>query len=213
VSVRTLITQSRPGLQLWGLSYRWTLAYVPHKLHLPYVLNQRRLLGIGYEIGVWEGSYSSWLLEHWNGKRLVSVDAWSVETDGVPCGQPVTQAELENRFEATRARLAPYGSRSEIWRAESTEAAVRVAPASADFVYIDARHDYDAVSADIAAWLPRIRPGGLLAGHDYYDGERGGLRYGVKRAVQEACASTGLEITLTRRDHPEQSWLMFLPER
>jgi hypothetical protein len=185
---------------------------VPNRLHLPYVFTQRRLLGVGYEIGVANGEYSAWLLEHWNGERLVSVDAWSVDTDEVPSEQRVTQKELDNAFETTRARLAPYGSRSEIWRAESTHAAERVAPASADFVYIDARHDYDAVSADIAAWLPRVRPGGLLAGHDYYDGERGGTRYGVKRAVEEACASRGLEITLTRRDYPEQSWLMFVPE-
>jgi hypothetical protein len=172
------------------------------------VLNQRGLLGVGYEIGVLRGKYSAWLLEHWNGERLVSVDAWSVDTDPM---SGATQAEFDDLFEAARARLAPYGSRSEIWRAESTHAAERVASESADFVYIDARHDYDAVSADIAAWLPRVRPGGLLAGHDYYDGDRGYI-YGVKRAVEEARARAGLETRVTRREYPEQSWLMFLPE-
>jgi predicted O-methyltransferase YrrM len=40
---------------------------------------------------------------------------------------------------------------------------------SADFVFLDAAHDYQSVLSDIAAWWPRVRPGGTLAGHDYAD--------------------------------------------
>ncbi len=36
-----------------------------------------------------------------------------------------------------------------------------------DFVYLDACHCYDAVKRDIADWWPKVRPGGMLAGHDY----------------------------------------------
>lgn len=204
--MRSRLTQSRLATGVYGLTYRWTLDLIPGRLHVPYVLNHRRLLGVGYEVGVKTGEYSEWLLEHWKGERLVSVDAWSAELD-----PDVTQAEHDASFGRTRERLARYGNRSEIWRAESTRAAAGVGPGSADFVYIDARHDYESVSADIAAWLPRIRPGGLLAGHDYYDGERYGQAYGVKRAVDEVCIDHGLEVTLTRRDYPEQSWLLFLP--
>lgn len=38
---------------------------------------------------------------------------------------------------------------------------------SLDFVFIDAAHDEANVTADIAAWLPKVRPGGVIAGHDY----------------------------------------------
>lgn len=38
---------------------------------------------------------------------------------------------------------------------------------SLDFVFIDANHTYDAVKADINCWLPKVRSGGILAGHDY----------------------------------------------
>ena len=32
---------------------------------------------------------------------------------------------------------------------------------------IDANHDYDAVVADLRAWRPKVKPGGVLAGHNY----------------------------------------------
>jgi len=38
---------------------------------------------------------------------------------------------------------------------------------SLDFVFIDAAHDYDNVRKDILAWKPKVKPGGILAGHDY----------------------------------------------
>lgn len=38
---------------------------------------------------------------------------------------------------------------------------------SLDFVFIDAAHDYESVFNDITYWLPKIKPGGIIAGHDY----------------------------------------------
>jgi FkbM family methyltransferase len=37
----------------------------------------------------------------------------------------------------------------------------------ADLVFLDAGHDEPSVRADIAHWLPQVKPGGFLAGHDY----------------------------------------------
>jgi hypothetical protein len=50
---------------------------------------------------------------------------------------------------------------------------------SLDFVYIDADHSYIAVKKDIAAWAPKMKKGGILAGHDY------GSHESVRQAVQE----------------------------
>ena len=50
-----------------------------------------------------------------------------------------------------------------------------------DFVFIDAGHSYEDVLSDIRAWLPKVKAGGILAGHDYEN-----ERYpGVKKAVDE----------------------------
>src|SRR5207253_8367684 len=43
----------------------------------------------------------------------------------------------------------------------------RFADASVDFVFIDAGHDFNSVCNDIRVWLPKVKPGGVLAGHDY----------------------------------------------
>jgi hypothetical protein len=51
--------------------------------------------------------------------------------------------------------------------APSTRAARLFAPGTVEFAFIDAGHDYQSVLSDLAAWWPRIRPGGALAGHDY----------------------------------------------
>ena len=38
---------------------------------------------------------------------------------------------------------------------------------SLDFVFIDGQHTYEAVCEDIDAWLSKVKPGGVLAGHDH----------------------------------------------
>lgn len=50
---------------------------------------------------------------------------------------------------------------------------------SVDFVFIDGGHDYDCVKNDIKCWIPKIKKGGIMAGHDYP------MFGGVQQAVDE----------------------------
>lgn len=63
----------------------------------------------------------------------------------------------------------------------SVEAAKHVEDGWADFVFIDAGHSYEAVSADIKAWAPKVKDAGWFGGHDYHPAHPG-----VVRAVDEA---------------------------
>ena len=62
----------------------------------------------------------------------------------------------------------------------SWEAADLYKDESLDFVFIDAAHDYESVKKDINAWYPKIKKGGVIAGHDYFTSPSN-----VKRAVDE----------------------------
>lgn len=53
--------------------------------------------------------------------------------------------------------------------------------ASLDLVFVDALHTYEDTHQIIAAYLPKVRPGGTLAGHDYEPAKFPG----VVRAVDE----------------------------
>ena len=64
---------------------------------------------------------------------------------------------------------------------DSAAAAAKFQDASCSFVFIDADHSYEGVKRDIAAWLPKVRHGGVIAGHDYHEGDWPG----VWRAVRE----------------------------
>jgi len=63
----------------------------------------------------------------------------------------------------------------------SLEAAAQFVDESIDFVYIDANHRYEDVCDDIKAWLPKVKDGGLIGGHDYAEPSCG---------VQEAVIDT-----------------------
>jgi len=66
-------------------------------------------------------------------------------------------------------RLTPYMNQGRyvLHRNISVLASKLVEDASMDLVFLDARHDYQAVEEDIAAWRPKVRPGGILSGHDF----------------------------------------------
>jgi predicted O-methyltransferase YrrM len=65
-------------------------------------------------------------------------------------------------------QLAGVSRYLEVHERCSTIAAAAMPDQSCAFVFIDADHRYDAVRADIKAWIRKIRPGGILAGHDIY---------------------------------------------
>ena len=188
-------------------TYRFSLALVPSRDEIPLVLNARHMVGAGVEVGVQRGAYSEYLLERWGGACLISVDPWlAQDPERYVDVANVPQAEQERNLAITSERLARFGGRSVIWRTTSVEAARRVDDGALDFVYLDARHDFDSVTEDLTLWFPKLRWAGILAGHDYYDGVFQEGIYGVKSAVELFAAGHGLRVYSTYQDR-WPSWL------
>ena len=189
-----------------------SLDWVPSRDDLPGLLNARGLLGTAVEIGVKQGLFSEHILAHWRGRHLISIDPWREDdADAYRDIANVPQAEHETFLAETTARLAPFGPRSSIWRTTSAEGATRLPDGSLDFVYIDARHDFDSVTEDCLIWVPKVRAGGIVAGHDYLDGDFSAGVFRVKSAVDQFFAARGIPVHHTLFDRPCLSWLAEIP--
>mgnify|MGYP001572503114 CR=1 FL=1 len=189
-------------------SYRWRILYVPTRYQLPNILNARRLFGEGAEIGVAEGEFSEFILANWKGRRLYSIDPWmEFPRDQYEDACNVPQGAQDECYKQTRERLRPFGDRSLIVRRTSLEAAAGFQAGQLDFAYVDAQHHYEAVREDLALWYPKIRKGGILAGHDYLAGKRQQGSFGVKTAVDEFARARGLQLAVSaEKDWP--SWFV-----
>ena len=73
----------------------------------------------------------------------------------------------------------------------SWECASKFEDKSVDFCFIDAAHDYDSVIKDINAWMHKIKPGGIISGHDY---DPNNTATGVPAAVEEIFGKGNVEI-------------------
>ena len=194
-------------------SYRFGVYYVHSRMHLPELLNKVGLLGEGVEIGVAFGEYSEHILKYWKGQKLYSIDPWMEYPQAVyKDNANVSQVRQEEFHQWTISRLEKYGDRSVILRKTSAEAVKQFKDESLDFVYIDAQHHYEAVKEDIALWRPKVKKGGILAGHDYVDGMLGEGDFGVKSAVDEFVKETGYKLLVTA-DHYAPSWFVFIPRK
>jgi hypothetical protein len=187
------------------------LAVVRSRNEIPDLLNDLGLCGCGVEVGVQEGEYSEVLLRAWRGVQLISVDTWAPDDPDVYRDiANVTHQEHEANLRVARDRLSRFSGRCDIWRMASADAARRFLDGCVDFVYLDARHDEESVTQDLQAWWRTIRPGGVMAGHDYVDGEFAEGRFGVKTAVDRFFARRGLMVRSTVDDE-WPSWLVLRP--
>ena len=121
----------------------------------------------GAEIGVEQGLYAEMLCKANPDLRLYAIDAWRAYRG---YRDHVSQDKLDNFYKATMYRLAPYDC--EIIREFSMDAVKQTPDDSLDFVYIDGNHELPYVINDIIEWSKKVRKGGIVSGHDYYQSTR-----------------------------------------
>jgi hypothetical protein len=126
------------------------------------------LAGLGFrdgaEVGVLFGEYSEQLCKANPELRLRCVDPWRASVS-LQEMEWMDQAKFDAWGVEARSRLAPFGC--EILKQTSLEAAAAIQDRSLDFVYLDADHGLAPLINDLAAWTPKVRVGGILAGHDF----------------------------------------------
>lgn len=120
------------------------------------------------EVGVWKGHSISYLvkeiLKHNRKPKVYAIDIWEKweenKDDDVPYSYDIYQENLK------RSKTREYITDIKEY---SDKAASFFPDNTFDFVYLDADHLCDLVKKDIRAWLPKVKKGGILGGHDYYE--------------------------------------------
>lgn len=70
-------------------------------------------------------------------------------------------------FQQAQDVLQSWNDQTIFLKMKTTEAAQKIPNESVDYVYVDARHDYCGVAQDLEAYWPKLKAGGILAGHDF----------------------------------------------
>ena len=148
------------------------------------------------EIGSYKGRSTCYLAER---IRETGLD---VRLDAVDTFQGDVHVGYRDIWPEFAANLERAGvlSRVRVQRCTSSTAAGIFDPDGLDFVFIDAEHTAEAVARDLAAWWPKVRPGGLLAGHDYTNFP------GVALAVDQFVARHALESAFRTS---RSSWMIY----
>ena len=90
-----------------------------------------------------------------------------------------------------------------------------------DFIYIDANHSYEMAKKDISLWYPKLKKGGLFAGHDYLNKvlhmktinklnyeQTEAYTYQVKLAVDEFAEEKKIKVYSTNEEHLFKTWFI-----
>jgi predicted O-methyltransferase YrrM len=115
------------------------------------------------ELGAWLGKSSSYLVDYAVDRNVIIIDSWKGSPNELTSThQLATQVDI---YEVFKKNMGERSYKS--IRGLSSEVVNQFEDESLDVVFIDLTHTYESVKQDIELWLPKVKKGGLLAGHDY----------------------------------------------
>lgn len=117
-------------------------------------------LKYGAEIGVQQGNFSLQLCQKIKDIHLICIDPWAGGYS-----KRIPAERNEGFFQETKEKLKDYNVT--FMRMRGIEASHKIEDESLDFIYIDAIHDFDNICLDLIHWTPKVKVGGLIAGHDF----------------------------------------------
>jgi len=136
----------------------------------------------GAEIGTERGLYAEVLCQANPELKLYCIDPYRAYPG---YREHTSQNKLNGFYDEAFSRLRRYDV--EFLRMFSTDAAVGFDNSSLDFVYIDGNHSLLHVIQDLHAWVPKVRAGGIVAGHDWIRRKRSDYLMHVPQAVTAYC--------------------------
>ena len=134
------------------------------------------------EIGVYRGNMIKDTLSSVASQFIrdyYAIDLWTFSEEWFP---DHTQQKWDGMYLEV-VKYMPWFHQLRIIRMASVQAADLFWDGFFDLVFIDADHRYEPVTADIKAWLPKVRSGGIISGHDFTSRTR--RRSMVKPAVTD----------------------------
>lgn len=141
--------------------------------------------GAAADVGVWKGQ-SAFIVGNickYRNANLYAIDVFTDENDLVGIGKGKGEVPISNGmniFEQAKANLMFLPVL--FIKGSTLEGAKQIPNGVLDFCFIDADHSYETVKADILAYLPKMKKGGLLCGDDW---ENGGVAQAVKEVIGE----------------------------
>ena len=116
----------------------------------------------GCEVGVFRGRNAREMFRQIPGLKLIGVEANADQPSS-------TRHKTEPRYDRNRKSMLSRTRNRDFTLIEKfSEIAVQEIPYnSLDFVYIDGDHSYDYCMTDIILYARRVKPGGIVSGHDY----------------------------------------------
>ena len=121
------------------------------------------------EVGSWKGKSAAFMaVEIANAEKHIEfwcIDRWD---------------EVPDLYSTWRINMGPLKQYHHEMKSDSVKASKTVDNECLDFVFIDTSPIYKDVREDIKAWIPKVRPGGIIAGNHYENGYDG-----VVKAVDE----------------------------
>ena len=133
------------------------------------------------EIGAWKGKSAVYMAEEIlrSNKKIefYTIDSFIGEGGGYDQDQDTINNTI---FETYKKNIAPVSKFIQTIKQNSKDAYVEFDDNSIDFLFIDGDHNYEGIKSDLNLWYPKIKKGGIIAGHDYNEPS-----CGVKQAVDE----------------------------
>ena len=129
---------------------------------------------------------------------LHMIDAWSASAsqaykDTNDFHAKLSQKQQNGFYQKTVQNVDKYGERAKIIREFSHKAVDKYPDHFFDLVFIDADHSYEGCKLDILNWMPKVKPGGWISGHDYENYLKD-LKFGVTEAVNETFSPEKIEL-------------------